>query len=41
LVRSALTQLLKADQEMMAHLSEGERLILLELLHKFALARTP
>jgi len=41
LVRSALTRLLKADQEMMAHLSEGERLILLELLHKFALARTP
>lgn len=40
LVTSALAQLLKADQQLLQALSEGERRILLELLHKFACTRT-
>lgn len=39
LVKSALAQLLEADQAMLQDLSEGERRMLLELLHKFAQTR--
>jgi DNA-binding MarR family transcriptional regulator len=39
LVSSALEQLLNADRELLAPLSEGERHMLLKLLHKFARAR--
>ncbi len=39
LVSSALAKLLQADRELLAGLSEGERHILLELLHKVARSR--
>ena len=39
LVKSALGHLLKADREILMHLSEGERHMLLELLHKVARTR--
>ena len=39
LVGSALARLLQADREILKHLSEGERHILLELLHKVARSR--
>lgn len=39
LVSQALTSLLAAQQEFLRHLSEGERTILLELLHKVARSR--
>jgi hypothetical protein len=38
-VTSALAKLLKADQELLQNLSEGERRMLLELLHKVAQTR--
>ena len=40
LVTLALKQLLQADRETLMHLSEGERRMLLELLHKVARSRT-
>jgi len=40
LVSSALARLLQTDREILKHLSEGERHILLELLHKVARSRT-
>ncbi len=39
LVTSAITRLLQADREILKHLSEGERQMLLELLHKVARSR--
>jgi DNA-binding MarR family transcriptional regulator len=39
LVSSALGKLLQADRELLAGLSDGERQMLLELLHKVALTR--
>ena len=39
LVSSALAQLLQADRELLKGLSEGERRMLLELLHKVAVSR--
>ena len=39
LVSSALRQLLQAERELLAGLSEGERRMLLELLHKVARSR--
>ena len=39
LVVKALGQLLAEDGELLAHLTDGERRILLELLHKVALKR--
>jgi DNA-binding MarR family transcriptional regulator len=39
LVTAALGRLLQADRETLRHLSEGERHILLELLHKVARSR--
>jgi DNA-binding MarR family transcriptional regulator len=39
LVNSALRRLLQADREILIHLSEGERHMLLELLHKVARSR--
>jgi DNA-binding MarR family transcriptional regulator len=39
LVKSALGRLLQADREILTHLSEGERHMLLELLHKVARSR--
>ncbi|MCZ4313260.1 MarR family transcriptional regulator [Comamonadaceae bacterium G21597-S1] len=39
LVNSALAELRKAELATVQHLSEGERRMLLELLHKFALSR--
>ena len=39
LVSSALAQLLQADRELLKDLSEGERRMLLELLHKVAVSR--
>jgi DNA-binding MarR family transcriptional regulator len=40
LVVKALGQLLAEDSELLAHLTDGERRILLELLHKVAVKRT-
>src|SRR5690349_13569894 len=39
LVTKALGRLLQADRELLKHLSEGERHLLLELLHKVARSR--
>ena len=39
LVKSATARLLEADAEILKHLSEGERRMLLELLHKVARSR--
>ena len=39
LVTTALEKLLRADTQLLGSLSEGERRMLLELLHKFARAR--
>jgi hypothetical protein len=39
LVKLALGRLLQADREILTHLSEGERHMLLELLHKVARSR--
>ena len=39
LARRAVDRLLAADRELLADLTEGERRILLELLHKVAQAR--
>jgi DNA-binding MarR family transcriptional regulator len=39
LVTNAIERLLQADREMLKHLSEGERHMLLELLHKVARLR--
>jgi DNA-binding MarR family transcriptional regulator len=41
LVASARERLLQADRDLLAHLSEGERHMLLELLHKVARSRKP
>ena len=39
LVATATERLLPADRELLRHLSDGERRMLLELLHKVARAR--
>lgn len=39
LVARATQQVLDAERELLAHLSEGERMILIELLHKVACSR--
>ena len=39
LVGRALKELLEADRELLQHMTEGERRMLLELLHKFAMSR--